>query len=435
MPTLVVLALAGLLLTACAGGKSTPVPVVTPGVSATTTATVVGTPSPTAGPASPGAEIQVREVIVGPDIPMPEGLVLYYSERCVNCDGSPSPLRRVYRLSDGVHAEPLFTFARGTAWEPYSYVTDFDHGVIYAAVCVAGYCGGFASPTPGERGRTFRSSDNGASWAELPALPPWSSFSGILPRGAIVATNLDRENGGAMRFWVYPGGPDLTPPPGATWPYVVSGQLLWVAPGGVLLDEAGNTVRAAATTPPGRLESVLAVRANGRTIVEQTWQPGIAWTLAERDAAGALVRAWRLPEKAEIISYAAMTLPDGRLLAVNYAIGSGGENGPLPQLVLIDLEANLLSPMPEASSGLPEGMYPGVQGLIMAERFVRVDIPGDCLNIRARAELDSRLVACAAHGTLLRSSGLPVESEALKWLAVTTPAGASGWASAGYLNR
>jgi hypothetical protein len=65
--------------------------------------------------------------------------------------------------------------------------------------------------------------------------------------------------------------------------------------------------------------------------------------------------------------------------------------------------------------------------------FLRVNTPGDCLNIRASIGLDAPVLTCAADGVLLEDRQDVWERDGVTWLAVSTPEGEPGWAAAEYL--
>jgi hypothetical protein len=67
--------------------------------------------------------------------------------------------------------------------------------------------------------------------------------------------------------------------------------------------------------------------------------------------------------------------------------------------------------------------------------FLRVNTPGECVNIRKSAGIDAPIVDCAADGVLLFDREDSWERDGVTWLAVRTPAGDLGWASAEFLSR
>jgi hypothetical protein len=96
---------------------------------------------------------------------------------------------------------------------------------------------------------------------------------------------------------------------------------------------------------------------------------------------------------------------------------------------LLDLDTATIAPIAEFRDRAV-----GAVPILAAEGpFLRVDTPGDCLNIRAAAGMDASVVACAAHGVLLVDRADSWERDGLTWLAVQTPSGEAGWASAQFL--
>ncbi len=374
-------------------------------------------PAPTATVTAPSAlsapsralqerlgNVRAEELRVTDPIPFPEGLVLFYGLRCVNCDGGPSPLYRIYRRPDGsVLPELVYqSLVERVPGEVHTYAFDFSRGEIYVAICVVGYCtyGTPGNPSEDAADRVFHSDDGGQTWEELPALPVWSRFTGIAPSGeAVVVTSLDRDYAGIQRRWLYPSGNEA-PNPGSQ-------------PNQSTPDE----------TP------VKALPDGSRLVHLLDTEEGGTGVMALRNPAGAIVRAWLLGHMTPWTGWRnPIVWP-----TIVELYGDPPDHSAMPAIV--DFERAEVHPMPSARATLDPRQFPSFMAALTAERIARVNIPGDCLNIRADASLTAAVISCPGHGALLRSTGEVREADGLTWVAVKTPDGRDGWASALYLER
>ncbi len=379
--------------------------------------TAVSTPSPPSATASPPAalsapsralqerlgNVRAEELRVTDPIPFPDGLVLFYGLHCVNCDGGPSPLYRIYRRPDGsVLPELVYqSLVDRVPGHVYTYALDAGRGEIYVGLCTQGTCpdGIVGVSSEDARNRIFRSSDGGQTWEETPPLPRSSWFERVTPAGPLVVTVNEGGNGAGERCWLYPNGPDQpcdsierTEPPD------------------------GTPVK---TLPDGSRFVHLLVDA----------KPGADGVMALRNPAGEMVRAWLLGSTTPWLGWRnPIVWPP--IVQID---GDPPDHSPMPAVV--DFERGEVHPMPLARATLDPRQFPVFMAALTAERIARVNIPGDCLNIRAGASLTAAVLSCPGHEALLRSTGEVREADGLTWVAVKTPDGRDGWASALYLER
>ena len=99
---------------------------------------------------------------------------------------------------------------------------------------------------------------------------------------------------------------------------------------------------------------------------------------------------------------------------------------------LVDIRYRGASPLLELTQVVDEHMSPVVLRIAnYGSAPLRVNTPGDCLNVRADPAASGTVLACAAHGTLLRE----LAEDVSEWVRVVTPAGAEGWVSEQFLVR
>ncbi len=379
----------------------------TPVSTASTPTPAVTAPSALSAPSRALQErlgnVRAEELRVSDPIPFPEGLVLFYGLSCVNCDGGPSPLYRIYRRPDGsVLPELVYqTLVDRVPGHVYTYALDASRGEIYVGLCVQGSCpdGIISLSSDDARDRVFHSSDGGQTWEETPPLPRSSWFQRVTPAGPIVVTVLEGGNGAGERCWLYLNGPDQPcgpPEPTEPWP-----------------DE--TPIR---TLPDGsRFVHLLDAEAGGSGVV------------ALRNPAGEIVRAW-------LVGYMTPWMGWRNPIVWPPVVQINGEppdHSPMP--AIIDFERDEVHPLPSARATLDPRQFPSFMAALTAPQIARVKIPGDCLNIRSSASLTAAVLSCPGHGALLRSSGATREADGLTWVAVQAPDGREGWASALYLER
>ncbi|HEX6031442.1 MAG TPA: helix-turn-helix transcriptional regulator, partial [Tepidiformaceae bacterium] len=147
-------------------GSGDPTPPTTP------TPAVSPTPGPSTVPtAGPQGFVDLQQ---GGDGQLPPGIVVYYYGGRVPIEGPPPDLRRAYRDSNGgLHVEKIYERIPGEG-DPYWLALDAGTGRIAVALCLEGYCGGYAVAEPGSRNRLMMSSDGGMTWQDRGSLPVYA---------------------------------------------------------------------------------------------------------------------------------------------------------------------------------------------------------------------------------------------------------------------
>ena len=221
-----------------------------------------------------------------------------------------------------------------------------------------------------------------------------------------------RETGEAPVYRFYPDGEETALPPG---PPREPEEMI-----------DGNLVRINAWLP------------DGGDLISFQWapllptdRPPFRTILAVRDSSGRITRAF---DQSVSYFYANLSLDRLGVLGLLHLPPTGDQPGG-PLLARFDLSTGTMHPVPEASAGLSGRLYPHIVDTVRGALLVRVAIPGDCLNVRSTPSLGAALVGCAAHGSVLASSGETVTEGGVEWLAIAMADGRSGHVNARFLER
>jgi hypothetical protein len=404
----------------------------------------------------------VTELVLGPPVEFPDDLVMYVATSwCANCGWSPGNLWRIYRNREGNlvadHTSP-------DGYVPL-YALSSDASEIIAGICT-GYCGGEGYPSEDASLRFVVSRDGGITWQPIngPTFArTYVAFSGWFG-GQVVANAikyLPSNRVERVDTFLVPSFARLELPPGlpARAPDTHQFPQAFVAPGGRLLwgiwqsssrpllfDEKGSPASL------GGLESVIAGMEWRSQTYGQTGFEGISgvWFPVARDRmppSGLLVAVDGNGEP--VAGYVSST--PGVTFATRVSNTEWLGTAILPvqpgqpadgndnfRAVLIDTTTGLMHPingLPRDSSPLP-GNFTWPR-LALAGKFLRVSTGGDCLNVREVPGKSSvAALGCFRDGVLLRLRPEPEQPfDGTTWLAVATPDGRAGWASAEFLER
>jgi hypothetical protein len=271
----------------------------------------------------------------------------------------------------------------------------------------------------------------------------------VTPAGVIMAEwqGRDAAERPVFRFFLHPSGEAVTPPAPYTEPRLVHGVgVVWEPAyqdrkfgAEPVYDASGTAITAAQPDP--NLEARLAARtADGTLYGAWLYVPDRpadphprATYFGQVDAAGkpvalftpGRIAAWNGPYFAArglLLGNAELPVPAGSQSPFNVAV------------VLIDLSSGVALPLPELKTGLEQFQQPLIRGAVTG-RVARVATGTDCLNVRESPSASATSLGCYRDGVLLFDGGETRIEGATIWVAVTTPDGHDGWASAEFLQR
>ncbi|MCC7365384.1 MAG: helix-turn-helix transcriptional regulator [Dehalococcoidia bacterium] len=405
------------------------------------------TPTVTAAPGGPVVGgVASQPLTVGDPAELPRGITSYYAIMGYATEGDGNSLRRAYRDSAGqLRTRELFAPLQQYG-RVYDWTADFDRGLVYAAVCTQGYCGNYATPSADAQARVFASTDGGVTWTDSPPVAFGSFFMDVTPHGVIV-----REfNAGTqeVRHYLYPSGTELAPPAGVsanmTPEYIEGLGMYWKTEDARFLLSNGEEVIAAFTGwddgHPNYRHILTGFRNGDLLVVWSTFankpydeQPFDVFYAAV-DRAGNVKRSVHYPGDADIRLDDVLT--DSFVLG-NVLDRSGTRSvlGEDMEVALIDLETGGVHPILELSAGMTGGnSHPFTMGATTGN-VLEVTGAGDCLNVRDQASAGGAVLDCYADGVLLVDRDEQRADGGVTWLAVRTPDGRAGWASAEFLSQ
>ncbi|MGE5595278.1 MAG: LuxR C-terminal-related transcriptional regulator [Hyphomicrobiales bacterium] len=409
------------------------------------------TPGPDTGP--PGGEtvagVPVRPLTIATaSAEFPKDAQLYYGAMAYQSEGNPNSLIRTYRNAAGeLVRDDLFAPLQQYG-QVYSWRADFDRGLVVAAVCTHGYCGGMAAADPDATSQLYRSTDGGVTWNPLGGPLPRETFLvAATDDGAVLLTWDFSGQQPARRLWQLPSGQDVAAPSGSDGePSFVRGiGLVWRAASGGFIDAGGNPVAGGfvpTMNSPNASPSLVTAFPNGDVLVawssfadktyeEQPWNVYYAVV----GQSGTVKQVWSYPGNQDIRAEA---LISPTLLLGNIALANGPRSvtGFDVETALIDIEHGTVTAIPEVAAGMGIGgnTHPFTVGATGGP-VLRVTNAGDCLNVRAQPDTAAPVLSCYADNVLLRDRGDSREADGITWLAVATPDGREGWASAEFLTN
>ncbi len=423
------------LAAACSGGSKPRLPAIgTPEATVTAMASASSTPFP----AGTLDGIPLQLLTLGGDIALPAGLVVYYNVSGYGKGGGPGRLHRAYRDAAGqLHVDPL---GPDVAKAPITWqALDVEHGLLALEVCAKGMCAsGENVAYPDSEARLFTSADGGITWTDSGVIPDDTFVSAIAPGDVVVCTCRPGE---PERYWHFPSGETISAPVRGAFPANEPGVgLVWSREDGPtreVFDWSGTSIARAATPPGGSPQSPFFVAsAIGREFAFRAYG---YWTPIPRSAQGGsrLVLA-TVNEQNRTTGAYRWDGGDFRTTVFVSPTNVLGNVSPPEQALgvfpaaLIDLAARTIHPIPELNPGLGA---PFVRAALVGT-FARVKTGADCLNVREKPAKASLSLGCYKDGVLLRVRPQPEQAaEGVTWIAVETPEGRAGWASAEFLER
>ncbi|MBE0608980.1 MAG: hypothetical protein IH609_06350 [Dehalococcoidia bacterium] len=424
------------------GFRIYPVEVLAPGQS----------PAPTPGAVEQIGGIDVRELILGPETSLPNDLVVYLGPAPWAADSFPILLWRVYRGHDAtILRDDLFANAKAQ-FGPLAIVgwtASENFGEIVLVACPEGRCRGVS--VGGWEGEfdVYRSTDGGIAWSAFGQVSAMTFPRAVTPAGVIMAEwqGRDAAERPVFRFFLHPSGEAVTPPAPYTEPRLVPGiGVVWEPAyqdrkfgAEPIYDASGSAITAAQPAP--NLEARLAARTSDGSLYG-VWNyvpdrpadphPRTAY-LGQVGPAGKPVSLFT---PARVASWNGPYLAGSGLLLANVELPvQPGSAAPFDvPAALIDLSSGRVLPLRELDEGLGANQQPLVRGATVA-RVARVVAGTDCLNVRETPSEAAASLGCYRDGVLLFEGGETRIEGATTWVAVTTPDGRGGWASAEFLQR
>lgn len=413
-------------------------------------------PGTTPATPSPGAEriggVEVRELALGPETSLPNDLVVYLGPAPWAADSFPILLWRVYRGHDGtIRRDDLFANAKAQhgPLAIVGWAADERFGEIVLVACQEVRCRGVA--VGGWEGTfdVYRSTDGGLTWSASGQVSAMTFPRAVTPAGVIMAEwqGRDAAERPVFRFFLHPSGEEVTAPVPYTEPRVVPGIGLTWEP----------------TYQDRKFGAEPVYDASGAVIANAQPAPNLEARLAGRTADGSLYGVWlyvpdRPADPHPRTAYLGQLDPTGKPAALftparvatwngPYLAGTGvllanvelpvqpGSAAPFDvPAALIDLLTGGILPLRELDEGLEEFQQPLVRGSVIG-RVARVATGTDCLNVREAPSAAATSLGCFRDGVLLFETGETRIEGGTTWVAVTTPDGEDGWASAEFLER
>ena len=404
------------------GGQST---ALRPSATPTQRPPGTSTPGATATPEDPLGAVPL---IIGDPVPFPENTSILVAQVPYNRSWGVLAVERWTRGTGVVVRETLFDSG---ANHISGVVTDGES--IYLGL-LTGECP-FCLPgdDPARSTTILRSDDGGVTWAMgEPIQNVWIPLAAD-DHGLVIVG--PRDVGYA--YWLDGTVEPIEPPPSADPDLGVislDGSIVWHREGSAaLIDQSGTYFKPDFYDP-------VAFRI-GDIVVTEDWTV-LTWSNAattDGDSARYIVSGTMaggrtfLPQRAFVADRNARLVGalGPRVLASLEWVDPPSSRERLQGIspALLDLDTATIAPIAEFRDRAV-----GAVPILAAEGpFLRVNAPGDCLNIRATAGMDAAVVACAAHGVLLVDRADSWERDGLTWLAVQTPSGEAGWASAQFL--
>jgi hypothetical protein len=316
----------------------------------------------------------------------------------------------------------------------YQFLDDVATGHLSARLCVQGYCGGHADPSPDAREETYESVDGGVTWGPILSPPRGTYIEGARADGNLVA--FSTNGSGAISEWfTWPDMEPVSPPGPNLRALMIGGRLLWRSistdfpmDGGTFYDEQGELVAAPIERPiPGTYDF------QRRAVLNLvTWNPsprdgGVTGYLSEVAPDGAILRsvryqgydvspiAWRDDDRVVVLRYYPRDESIGAAYIVNLETGEMNE-------------IDGLRPTDQDRDSYVTALMTG--------EFAMVVAPGSCLHVRAAASADSASRECFADGVLFEVTGAGMDdANRAEWLPVRAPGGIEGFASTEFLTR
>ena len=441
------LAAFALALAGCGGGSDSPVPS-EPAGRATSTATGPtpaadpSTPttvavSPTAAPTISVGGVNIRPLVEKPPTAL-DGLAVIIESGCWQCDGPTDGLVRLYVDPAGVtRRESLIDGPLTGSNGLTDYLIAGGGGELWLGVCDVGFCGLLGFPSDDAQVTLHRSIDGGVSWRAIGTVDG-AAYPVVLDTTGLVTATYAPAPGGPVTLARLSSGDPVNAPPGSGGlaASLADGTLVWFSNDrrALLRSDGSDYFRA----PAGGTLTAIAAHATEERLAVSVFVP-------RADGAGPGLSVLAIVERGD--ARAVFNAAETSLLLVwswlddDIILGNraGTEGDALPQPILIDWRTGTYSaldgPFAQSFSEASEDLLSGRNFLVSARRgpFARVAADGECLNVRTEPSTSAVILGCFADGVLFQTDGRTDEGSGLEWLAVTTPAGGTGWAATEFL--
>lgn len=403
--------------------------------SATTTAASPASASPASSP-RPGATPAPNERALGiaADMPLPRDIALIYFQAPFGKDGGPIAIRRVYRTSIGqVRDEVLVDRVdfRGIV---------ADSGVLAYGACEGDGClvFGLGAPEKGTTTRFRRSLDGGASWDDVGVREGSWVAAGVFQGNVVALRSEDKQ---PRTVVLLPLGREIGAlPAGATnlaFPWLGT-TLGWQTQRG-LVGSDGSALFTA-TIEAGTEISAMLPQSNGRVAVASIRVPRpvtAAALLSLFEPDGRLRGSYRfqgdMTPGAWFNGFASLVVDLGYGASATCPGGQPARNGSF--LAIVNTFTGTLSFITDPP--FTPGCRGGTDRALWVQEgpFLRVNAPGDCLNLRRTASTTGEVIACIGDRALVAVNGEPVEANGRRWAGLTLADGRVGYAAAEFLER
>lgn len=411
------------------------------GTPAATTTAVAAIPpaTPPPGPADPGGGGSDTLLILPPTPPLAD-TVFYTVTGCYQCDGPDVELvRHVVDGNGNMVSEVVFGPGHPSAGglTPRTYGVS-PYGTTFAvSVCDQEYCGGEMF---GYYDTTWFyvlvSRDGGISWQS--AFEHYGGFVSVVDvadTGDVllsVETPVQSGAAGPTQLYVLRGSDAhlLERPSEGAWPRFAQGQVAWLDfEQNRITDSNGNVLLAPDLDPDARMTAAASLPGN---------QWVVSWTqLNSSQTPGQYVGIFRADGSIERYWVQEPTLRFNVIRDHEFVFANISMSDPAGQTYMTPALWKLISGgvRPIEHAFFEQNLGRNRFVAFMSGPHLRVANTGDCLNVREQPGTSAPVIACYHDGVLLRDRGESREADGATWLAVATPDGRPGWASAEFLER
>lgn len=395
-------------------------------------------------------------------------MVLYVASGCTQCDSPATGLDRVWRDAKGeLHTDRLFDRSTPAAQSNTGYITSMavsgDGSRIVIGTCEGAYCGGVANVASGAKVLFHASDDGGITWRPFGMVDggAWVVAPGQTAGSPAIARRTYQKPDAtwAWEFVQLPGGQHVDSVASAS----ISDQFTLRFGETVLyrgadrtslwnLQDASNPAFSIELPAGADLQNAFMIAGSSRHLwaaefVQEGKQGRWLGIMDQRYGRPAKIFGYTAGVSPLLLTYftanASASPATSSAIALNAwmprsALGDRSATGGAYVPAVLDLETGTVRAFREL---IPRATTGGVAGAgdrthilgVATGAFVQVKGAGDCLNVRSAPSTSAQVLGCFADGVLLRQTGEARDADGIRWLGVTTLAGAQGWASAEFL--